>query len=150
VTRPRVVLPILLGAITLASILAADEPATAAGSPALGRTVFRVYCASCHGQEAKGDGNIAKYLTVKPADLTGLAAANGGQFPTERVIEVVDGRQTVPGHGNRDMPVWGDVFQKADALEAQPPEVREVEVQRRIEHLVAFLASIQEGAAEGE
>jgi mono/diheme cytochrome c family protein len=145
--RPWVVLPLLLGA-WVAGGVASAESAQSAGSAALGRNVFRVYCASCHGPEARGDGTIAKYLTVRPADLTVLARREAGGFPTDRVLAVIDGRQAVAGHGNRDMPIWGEVFQKANALDEQPPEVREQEVRRRIDSLVAFLASIQQPAAD--
>jgi hypothetical protein len=30
-------------------------------------------------------------------------------FPSERVYRIIDGRD-VPGHGDREMPVWGDIF----------------------------------------
>ncbi len=117
------------------------EPAD--GSAVLGHTIFRVYCASCHGEAGHGDGNIAEYLTPRPADLTRLSERADGEFPAEMVYRAIDGRQPVPGHGSRDMPVWGDVFQKADALEEQPQEVRESEVKRKVEALVAYLESIQ-------
>jgi hypothetical protein len=101
-----------------------------------------VYCASCHGAEGAGDGKLAEYLTVKPADLTAIVRRNDGDFPAERLVDVIDGRQPVRGHAG-EMPVWGDAFQKADALENEPPEVREKEVKRKIEALVAYLRSIQ-------
>jgi mono/diheme cytochrome c family protein len=72
-----------------------------------GKYWYLNYCASCHGTSGKGDGSIAKVLTQKPADLTALAATNGGIFPASRVIETVDGRRDVAAHGPRDMPVWG-------------------------------------------
>jgi mono/diheme cytochrome c family protein len=107
-----------------------------------GKTIYRVYCASCHGAEGAGDGKLAEYLTVKPADLTAIVRRNDGDFPAERLVDVIDGRQPVRGHAG-EMPVWGDAFQKADALENEPPEVREKEVKRKIEALVAYLRSIQ-------
>lgn len=110
---------------------------------AYGRTVYRVYCASCHGQDATGDGRLAQYLTIKPADLTAITARNDGAFPTERIERIIDGREEIAGHAG-EMPVWGDAFQKADALENEPPEVREREVDRKIEALVNYLLSIQE------
>lgn len=102
-----------------------------------GRSAFRTYCTSCHGPEAKGDGPLAEYLDPKPADLTQIAQREGGEFPTEMVHQVIDGRQKVRGHGSKDMPVWGDAFLKTDAT----PD--EASAQERISQLVAFLASIQ-------
>ena len=110
---------------------------------AYGRTVYRVYCASCHGSDATGDGRIAEYLTIKPSDLTAITARYDGDFPDERLAAIIDGREEVRGHGG-EMPVWGDAFQKADALENEPPEVREREVKRKIDSLLQYLRSIQE------
>jgi putative copper export protein/mono/diheme cytochrome c family protein len=53
-------------------------PTTFYGSPtgfsaqsiAQGETLFAVHCASCHGQEARGDGPAGASLKTKPADLT--------------------------------------------------------------------------------
>ena len=44
-----------------------------------GPALSKAYCASCHGTDAKGDGPMAKSLKVKPADLTRIAARNGGR-----------------------------------------------------------------------
>jgi mono/diheme cytochrome c family protein len=111
---------------------------------AKGRVTFRTYCASCHGREATGDGNLARYLNVPPADLTGIAARRGGSFPREEIAEIIDGRRQVKGHGDRDMPVWGDVFQSplsdTEPAQEEDPEER---VRRKIEELVLFLESIQ-------
>lgn len=110
---------------------------------AYGKSVFRVYCVSCHGDNADGDGRLAEYLTVKPADLTTIAKRNDGEFPAQRIHRVIDGREKVPGHGS-EMPVWGDAFQRADSLDTQPPDERERQVERKIDSLVHYLWSIQE------
>jgi mono/diheme cytochrome c family protein len=44
-----------------------------------GPALSKAYCASCHGADGKGDGPMAKSLKVKPADLTRIAARNGGR-----------------------------------------------------------------------
>jgi mono/diheme cytochrome c family protein len=64
-----------------------------------GKYWYVSYCASCHGTSGKGDGSVAKVLTQKPADLTALAAANGGEFPTARVMVTIDGRREDAAHG---------------------------------------------------
>jgi len=38
-----------------------------------GTTLFKTYCAICHGVSAKGDGPAAKDMEPKPADLTVMA-----------------------------------------------------------------------------
>jgi mono/diheme cytochrome c family protein len=130
----------LLGGLAAGGPQGPDSPEGARA--AYGKTIYRVYCASCHGVAGEGDGKLAQYLTIGPTDLTRLAARNGGVFPEERLESIIDGRTDVPGH-SADMPVWGDAFQKTDALENEPPEVREAEVKRKIGSLLAYLRSIQ-------
>ena len=108
-----------------------------------GRVTFQRYCASCHGPEALGDGNIAQYLKVQPADLTQLQAKNDGAFPTETIHEYIDGRQDVRGHGTREMPVWGEVFQSTLSEPRPGEEEGEQRADRIIHQLVMYLESIQ-------
>ena len=103
----------------------------------LGRTTFRSLCTSCHGPEAKGDGPVAKYLSPKPTDLTQIAAKNGGAFPAEKIHQTIDGRQSVAGHGTKDMPVWGDSLRQLDKVQT------EEDVQKKIAELTEYLRSIQ-------
>ena len=104
-----------------------QEPATGRG-----RQLFRTYCASCHGSAGRGDGPMAQYLTVPPANLTALAARNKGTFPAEAIHRAIDGRQTVRTHGDSAMPIWGDAFAPAERTATE-----------RIRDLVAYLESIQ-------
>lgn len=97
-----------------------------------GKYWYLNYCASCHGTSGKGDGSVAKVLTQKPADLTALAAANGGTFPASRVIETIDGRREVAAHGPRDMPVWGRSMRFAPAI-----------LRVRIRAIVDYVATLQ-------
>ncbi len=81
--------------------------------------------------------------TIDGRCLTTIAKRNDGGFPVQRIHRVIDGREKVPGHGS-EMPVWGDAFQRADALDTQPPAERERQVERKIDSLVHYLWSIQE------
>jgi mono/diheme cytochrome c family protein len=74
-----------------------------------GADLFASYCASCHGREARGDGPVAAALTVRPADLTRIAARRG-RFEASEVAAFIDGRTDVLAHGRREMPVWGRIF----------------------------------------
>jgi mono/diheme cytochrome c family protein len=142
----------ILAAPTAAGPLAAQEdvsPATPAAqedvSPTtqakLGGLTFREYCRSCHGPEATGDGPVAQYLNPKPADLTRIRERNRGEFPADAVYKAISGGKAIKGHGNSEMPVWGDAFRKIRT--GQTDE----EVKARIAALVLYLESIQVSAA---
>jgi mono/diheme cytochrome c family protein len=108
-----------------------------------GRVTFQRYCASCHGPEAHGDGNVAQYLKVQPANLTLLRQKYDGEFPVDAIAEFIDGREAVAGHGTREMPVWGDVFQSTLAEPQPTPEAGHERADRIIHQLVMYLESIQ-------
>jgi mono/diheme cytochrome c family protein len=110
----------------------------------LGQRDFRNYCAACHGIEAKGDGTLGEFLTLSTPDLTKLSKLNAGQFPAERVTEVIDGRAEVKVHGLRDMPVWGDWFNAEAVSQDTDRETREIIVNDRIQSIVSYIESIQE------
>ncbi len=115
---------------------------------AKGRVTYRVYCINCHGAKAEGDGSLAELLTVKPADLTRLQENNGGRFPTDRLREAIDGRRDVRGHGRREMPVWGDVFQTSGLGLTEDDEEPESRAKRKIDEVLLYLRSIQVPAAQ--
>ncbi|MCB1032640.1 MAG: cytochrome c [Acidobacteria bacterium] len=104
-----------------------------------GRSTFRVYCASCHGEEARGDGPMVEVLKVRPADLTRLSRDNEGEFPYLKTLRAIDGRADVISHGSRTMPVWGLTFRCLDCDTDQDKEVRE-----RIQDLLAYLETLQD------
>jgi mono/diheme cytochrome c family protein len=73
------------GVLLMASLALAQSPRKqkAKETPLIdsiqGPALSKAYCASCHGADGKGDGPMAKSLKVKPADLTRIAARNGGR-----------------------------------------------------------------------
>lgn len=80
-----------------------------------GRVLYKAYCASCHGADARGDGPMAKSLKVVPPDLTRIDARNGGTFPLKRMERIIASEDQIPGgHGTREMPVWGPFFSRVD------------------------------------
>lgn len=105
-------------------------------SPASGKEMFKAYCASCHGTDAKGDGPAASALKTPPADLTMLAKNNGGKFPADKVTAVLRGQANLAAHGNQEMPVWGKVFWRMS-------QGHEGEVQQRVANLTHYLESLQ-------
>lgn len=108
-----------------------------------GRGDFMTYCSACHGVSGIGDGTVAEFLTLPAANLTQMSLKNGGIFPRQRAIEVIDGRAQVSVHGERNMPVWGDWFKfeaDADGGDAKAEKI----VRERIDALVTYLESIQQ------
>lgn len=99
-----------------------------------GATIFRNYCASCHGADGKGHGPVAPALRVNLPDLTRLTRA-GGEFPTARVRKIIEGEQNPAAHGSREMPVWGPVFHQIDVDQ----DLGNV----RIDNLTKYIESIQ-------
>lgn len=100
-----------------------------------GPDLFRAYCSSCHGSDAKGHGPAAAAMVTRVPDLTRLAKNNGGKFPDARVRKTIMGDDVIAAHGSREMPVWGPIFHQI-----------EEDVDRgnvRLENLVQYLESIQ-------
>jgi mono/diheme cytochrome c family protein len=106
-------------------------------SAASGQEMFTTYCAVCHGKDAKGDGPAAKALNKTPADLTRLAAKNGGKYPADRVASTIRGDVDVPAHGTREMPIWGNLFYHMS-------QGHEAEVRLRIANLNHYIESLQQ------
>jgi mono/diheme cytochrome c family protein len=113
---------------------ASDKPDPAAA--ARGKIVYQRYCTSCHGPEGRGDGPLAADLKIPPADLTRLAAGNGGAFPFDRVARSIDGRRRTRAHGTSDMPVWGEIFARTKGTES--PSVKSA-----VSALAHYMWSIQ-------
>lgn len=106
-------------------------------------TDFRMSCSSCHGEDGRGGGTKVFGLSVEPPDLTLLSRRNSGVFPRERLRSIIDGREDIKVHGDREMPVWGQLF-KLDAEEGLGgAEGDETAVERRIEALIDFIESLQ-------
>ena len=103
--------------LTFSAILLAG---TASAQDAVrGMDVFANHCATCHGVSAMGDGPMSSVLAMPPADLTALAASNGGVFPTARVVRRVDGTGEVLAHGG-PMPLWGMILDGPSAVVVAP------------------------------
>ena len=91
----------LSGVLALAACTVA--PGQEEGS---GAEIYRNYCIVCHGADARGTGPLATELPVAPADLTQLAARNGGDFPSSAVMAKIYG---YPGQYH-SMPEFGPLL----------------------------------------
>jgi mono/diheme cytochrome c family protein len=108
----------------------------------VGKREFDNNCAVCHSSSGKGGGPFVELLKKSPPDLTTLAQRNGGVFPLARVYEVIDGAG--PGHGGRDMPIWGKTYSiKAAEYYGDVNYDQEAVVRARILALAEYLSRLQ-------
>jgi len=105
-------------------------------SPASGQEMFKSYCATCHGTDARGDGPAAAALKTPPADLTMLTKKNNGQFPSLKVVSAIRGDTANPAHGTKEMPVWGPLFRSISGG-------HEGEVEQRVTNLTKYIETLQ-------
>lgn len=118
-------------------------PSVDAGPPAGAETGAKLYvslCASCHGPDGRGDGPMVPELRTAPADLTLISAKRGGEFPTQEIHAIIDGRRKVRGHGPGNMPVWGRHFERTEAAPDAPSEII---VRGNVAALTEYLKTIQ-------
>lgn len=123
------------------SMLAQDKSKADTGTPAVtpvtvGQEMFRAYCASCHGLDAKGNGPASPALRNRPPDLTQLSKRNGGKFPSVRVATIIQGDQFITAHGSREMPIWGEAFRNVNRDEAL--------AKLKVHNLTLYIESVQQ------
>jgi mono/diheme cytochrome c family protein len=119
----------------VAMTFASAAPAFAADDT--GARLYFNHCAACHGEGGEGTGPVAASMRVTMPNLRTLAQRNGGVFPEDAITAYVDGRNTRAAHGDRQMPIWGDVFRGAEQGTAQRT------VRRRIAAVVDFVRTLQ-------
>lgn len=134
----RLALPFAFGVAGVLALAACLPPAEAPQTS--GVADFADLCAPCHGATGVGNGPMAADLTVKPAELTGLSARNGGVFPLARVMSKIWGYSegAVPSM----MPQFGPLLDSptvlvdvGDGIQTPTPE--------RLIDLAEYLQSIQ-------
>jgi len=119
-----------------------------------GEDMYGEYCLHCHGADLTGHGPDAAGLRTPPADLTTIAARNGGKFVPGAVEDVINGWKRVPrtmreaaanqraretGEGTENLPVmplFGPLFAKL-----WPQEIQERRM--RMSNLVSYIKSKQ-------
>lgn len=111
-----------------------------------GETMYKQFCAACHGADAKGDGPAAATLKTHPPDLTLLTRRfatrfrddpSAGKFPYQYVANILMFGPGTAAHGSADMPTWGPIFQLMDKDDQQA-------LRERIRKLSDYLASLQQ------
>ena len=138
--HPRHILLAIIIAIVLLTIAAVTARAQDFSGYS-GVQLYNRFCASCHGERARGDGPVAKSFRIDVPDLTRITQRHGGTFPAEQIHKIIDGRAVMPPHGSREMPVWGFEFYVQNENAGHPdPQHRTGEIIQRLED---YLRSIQ-------
>jgi hypothetical protein len=142
----RQVFRTLLLASLLASLstvaIAQEEDPSAIPPPRSAEAAFALYCAPCHGEDGRGSGPLSFGLSKPAPDLTTLARRNGGISPRDRLARLIDGREEIEAHEDREMPAWGEWF-KLEGREGLGG-ADEQEIRKRIEDLLDLLESMQQ------
>ena len=142
--RAKAVLWVLVFTLLFSlTVLAQDMPQTTIKnvpvketSPSSGKDMYKAYCAVCHGGDGKGGGPAAPAMKVPPTDLTLLSKNNGGKYPSLRVVSSINGETSLPAHGSREMPVWGQLFWSMS-------HGHEGEVQQRAVNITKYIETLQ-------
>jgi mono/diheme cytochrome c family protein len=75
-----------------------------------GQALYEQHCVSCHGTKGEGDGPMAASQPKPPANLTAIRLRNNGEFPGQRIAEVIR-YGGAPSHREPGpMPLWAKVF----------------------------------------
>lgn len=108
-----------------------------------GKQDYDAYCAECHGPGGKGNGPSVETIPMnpQPPDLTVLSRKNGGKFPFDEVVDVIDGRKNIPSHGRIQMPFLGTTLQQP-GKEFTPES--DATVKRRIDAMARYVESLQQ------
>jgi mono/diheme cytochrome c family protein len=127
---------IVVSSLILAGALLSPAQENAKLIPSIqGPALYKAYCSSCHGKDAKGGGPVQASLKATPPDLTRIAARNGGAFPLKQIEGIISGEVRVGAHGSHEMPVWGPIFSQV-AVDQDLGRVR-------IDNLARYLRDLQ-------
>ena len=124
----------LFAALGVAGCMTAEMP-----SPDDGRALFVENCVVCHGNDARGNGPMARAMSKPPKNLTLIKVRHGGTFPRARVLSTIDGytRLDMP-----NMPEFGALLE-GDEIPFDSGDGKMTPTPRKLVALVEYLESIQ-------
>lgn len=108
-----------------------------------GAHFYTEHCATCHGYDGKGQGELSDLLTIEVPDLTVLSQKNDGEFPMLKVIQVIDGRSGMRAH-DKPMPPYGTLFRQELAPPLGISGAVEPLIRGRVLSIAEYLESIQQ------
>jgi mono/diheme cytochrome c family protein len=131
---------IVLIVLILSFVLASAQMRNLAHPPIRpldGATIFRNYCAPCHGLDGRGKGPVSGALRDVVPDLTTLSERHGNTFPVAHVRNTImfGNDEVMRAHGSEQMPIWGPVFHEIE-FDQDLGNVR-------LENVTKYLESIQ-------
>ncbi len=103
-----------------------------------GEEWFKSYCTPCHGEKGDGQSQMASMMDTPPKNLRQIAQRRNGVFPDAEISKIIAGVEKVPGHSTTDMPAWWEAFKTAEGI------TDEAVLQAKIDHITAYLKTIQE------
>lgn len=131
------------GLVVAGGVVVACAPGTGFGpGVASGQSLYRDYCAACHGPAGRGDGPAAASLRPAPSDLGVLARGNGGVFPMVAVMGKVYGYSAGEGGGGGPMPEFGPLLEGDTVLVETDPGVM-TPTPERLVRLAEYVRSLQ-------
>lgn len=131
----------MLFRLVLAMVAAAGIASAQNSEVENGLDLYLYFCAECHGKDAESVGPMAEMLAIKPPMLTSLAERNGGTFPTASVAMQIDGRISLPSHG--DMPVFGPYLDSVQSVAIKLQSGQPIIVTQNLADLIAYLQFVQ-------
>ena len=124
--------------LAAAALIAACAPE---GRSASGKEVYLSLCADCHGPDGKGDGPTRAGQPAAPADLTGIAARNGGVFPRNQTMGRIYGYTM--GKSEDHMPAFGDLLE-GESIPYDAGDGLQTPTPWRLVALIEYLETIQQ------
>jgi hypothetical protein len=80
---------------------------------------------------------VADIADRRPSDLTVLTRNNGGTFPRDRVIRVLERVEPLPGHDPPAMPNWSNVLRTTEGGDTRV-------IRKRLEALADHVGTLQQ------
>ncbi len=119
-------------AIVLGTALVGCEKTWDSGGASAGKEIYEKHCVQCHGPD--GDVRAAEKYSAETPDLRRISERMAqGRLPRVMLKEFIDSRRLVQAHGNRTMPVWGELLDSEGDGTAD----------EKIDALVDYIESIQ-------